>query len=356
MMTYKSFPNYLKHHLLRILPILLISSWILSACDQIEFLQPTTTFAVDTPTPIPPTETPYPDVALGLEDNPIIIAYVVSSSPENFILNSQDLIDSLKASSGYEIQFKPYVDAVEAFNDLRQSKIHFFFMQPLTYLAASERDLINPLLVSNHFGLYNYGTQFFVNKDSSFNYYFDEKTNKSTTTAEFALRQFEGKRPCWTEPSSLSGTIVPYGILAKIGVHFLPPTYLQNPSSVIRALYIKGICDFGAAYAYSGDPRTSSQVINDLPDILSQIQVVWQSEPFIPSLGLGASIGVPPHIQNEVRTLLIDLSTTDEGKLMITNALQYDVQGFLPIEDDFYNTLREYVEAANINPYQHIGY
>lgn len=356
MMTYKGFPNYLKHHLLRILPILLLSSWILTACSQIDYLQPTTTFVIKTPTSVPPTETPLPDVDLGLEENPIIIAYIVSNSTENFILNSQGFIDSLEANSGYEIQFKPYIDAIEAFNDLRQSKIHFFFLQPLTYLAASERDLVIPLLVSNHFGLYNYGTQFFVNKDSSFNFYFDEKTNKSTTTAEFALRQFEGKRPCWTEPSSLSGTIVPYGILAKIGVNFLPPTYLQNPSSVIRALYIKGICDFGATYAYSGDPRTSSQVINDLPDILTQIQVVWQSEPFIPSLSLASSIEVPSHIQNEIKTLLLNLSTSDEGKLLITNALQYDVQGFLPIEDDFYDRLREYVEAANINPYQHLGY
>jgi phosphonate transport system substrate-binding protein len=335
---------------------IILISMALSSCSQVNNLEPTLTFVVDTPTTIPPTETATSVADIGTIENPIIIAYIVSGSTENVANQAQDLVNSLEANTGYEIEFKPYNDGLEAINDLRQSKIHFFFIQPLTYLAAAERDLIVPLLVSNHFGLYNYGTQFFVNKDSSFNTYFDEKTNKSTTSAEFALRQFEGKKPCWTEPSSLSGTIVPYGILAMNGVAFLPPAYLQSPTSVIRALYIKGICDFGATYAYSGDPRTSSQVINDLPDVLTQIEIVWQSDAFIPSLGFSASIEVPQHIQTEFKELFINLTETDEGKALVTNALQYDIQGFLAIEDDFYSQLRDHVDAANINPYQHLGY
>jgi len=341
---------------MKIFVFFILFSLIVSACTSFNNFEPTTTFVFETPTPIPPTETPLPETNLGTDENPFIIAYIVSGSPENFINYSVDLVNSLEANSGYAIEFKPYNDGLEAFNDLRQSNIHFLFIQPLTYLAASERDLVMPLLVSNHFGLYNYGTQFFVNKDSLFNTYFDEKTNKSTTTAEFALRQFEGKRPCWTDPSSLSGTIVPYGILAIYGVAFQPPAYLQNPSSVIRALYIKGICDFGATYAYSGDPRTSSQVINDLPDVLSQIEVVWQSEAFIPSLGFSSSASIPIHIQNDFKDLFINLAESDEGKAIISEALQYDIQGFIQIEDDFYDLLREYVDAANINPYQHLGY
>lgn len=341
---------------MKIIIFFIFFSIIISSCTTVNNLEPTTTFFIETPTPIPPTETASPNVNVGTVENPFIIAYIVSGTPDNFINYALDLTNSLEANSGYSIEFRPYDDGLEAFNDLRQSKIHFFFIQPLTYLAASERDLVMPLLVSNHFGLYNYGSQFFVNKDSLFNTYFDEKTNTTTTTAEFALRQFDGKRPCWTEPSSLSGTIIPYGILAINGVSFQPPAYLQNPTSVIRALYIKGICDFGATYAYSGDPRTSSQVISDLPDVLSQIEIVWQSEAFIPSLGLSASTSLPLNIQNEFKSLFIKLAESDEGKAIISEALQYDIQGFMPIEDDFYDQLREYVDAANITPYQHLGY
>jgi phosphonate transport system substrate-binding protein len=125
---------------------------------------------------------------------------------------------------------------------------------------------------------------------------------------------------------------------------------------VIRALYIKGICDFGATYAYSGDPRTSSQVINDLPNILDQIDIIWQSEAIIPSLGLSASTNVPIQIQNDIKNAFLNIVMSDDGKSIITDALQYDIQGFISIEDDYYDQLRKLVEAANINPYQHLGY
>ena len=355
-MTKHKFLTLFGNFSIRNLLVLVIFSLIFSSCSPIEKLEPTTTFIIDTPTIPSPTATIEPTSQLGLDSSPIKIGYIVSGSATNYINYSQDLINSLEASTGYTIEFSPYDYAQLAFDDLRQSNIHFMFIQPLTYLAASERDLITPLLVTNHFGLYNYGTQFFANKDSFFNTYYDEKNNKSTTTAEFALRQFEGKRPCWTEPSSLAGTIIPYGILAKNGVSFLPPAYLQTPTSVIRALYIKGICDFGATYAYSGDPRTSSQVISDLPDVLSNIEVIWQSDAFIPSLSFSASSSVPIYLQNEFKSLFLTIGSSENRKALITQALQYDVQGFLPIEDDFYDQLREYVDAARINPYQHLGY
>ena len=335
---------------------LLLIALIFSACNQQIVFEPTTTFDDQSQSTATPTETVQPTAQIGLEESPITIAYIVSGNPANAETQANDMVMALEESTAYEISFVAYENAQTAFDDLRQGKIHFFFIQPLTYLATSERDLVIPLLVSNHFGLYSYGTQFFANKDSGVNTYFDVKTNKSTTTADFALRQFEGKRPCWTEPSSLSGAIIPYGILAQNGISFLPPAYVQNHFSVIRALYIKGICDFGATYSYSGDPRTSSQVINDLPDVLNQIEIIWQSDAIIPSLGLSASVNVPLQMQNDIKNAFLNLVSAENGKSIITDALQYDIQGFISVEDDYYDQLRKIVEAANINPYQHLGY
>jgi phosphonate transport system substrate-binding protein len=340
----------------KFLVILFLTATFLSACSQgIEF-QPTITFIVEDPATPVPTEAIQPTAQIGLEESPIIIGYSIIGNPADYEIRAEKMISALEERTSYQISFVAYNNPQTAFDDLRLGNVHFFFIQPLTYLAATERDLVVPLLVSNHFGSYNYGTQFFANKDSFFNTYFDTKTNKSTTTADFALQQFEGKRPCWTEPSSLSGAIIPFGILAQNGISFLPAAYLQNPSSVIRALYIKGICDFGATYAYSGDPRTSSQVINDLPNVLNQIDIIWQSEAIIPSLGFAASSTVPIQIQNDIRSAFLTLISSDDGKSIVTDALEYDVQGFISIEDDYYDQLRKLVEAANINPYQHLGY
>lgn len=334
----------------------LLISILFSGCQTTIVLEPTTTFPVATVPPSLPTSTMQPTVQIGLVESPIIIGYMTSGNQINIENLADSMINELEDKTSYEIRFKAFVNPQEAFDNLRQGEVHFIFIQPLTYLAASERDLIVPLLVSNHFGLYNYGTQFFANRDSGFNTFFDEKTNIATSTADIALRQFEGKRPCWTEPSSISGTIIPHGILAKNGISFLPPAYLQNPSATIRALYIKGICDFGATYSYSGDPRTSSQVITDLPDVMDRIMIIWQSEAIIPSLGLSASVTVPTQMQSDIKNAFLSLIADENGKSIVSDALQYDIQGFLSIEDDYYDSLRELVKAANINPYQHLGY
>ncbi len=331
-------------------------SGLLTGCQNTLILEPTTTFSFATDPAPQPTSTIQPTAQIGMVESPIMIGYITPDKQEVNQNLAESMLMGLADKTGYALSFVTYENPQEAFDKLRAGEIHFIFIQPLTYLAASERDLVVPLLVSNHFGLYSYGTQFFANQDSGFTSYFDEKTYNSTTSAENALRQFEGKRPCWTEPSSISGTIVPQGILAQSGVSFLASAYLQNPSSVVRALYIKGICDFGTTYAYSGDPRTSSQVINDLPDVLNRIAIIWQSEAIIPSLGLSASITVPPQIQNDMKNAFLSLASEENGKAVISDALQYDVQGFLSIEDDYYDELREIVKATSINPYQHLGY
>ena len=317
---------------------------------------PTLSPTIDLITPTTTTIPPQPTKEIGIEESPIVIGYISFDSSINYESFAQPMIANLEDQTGYNIDFQVFTDALEAFNQLRTGDIHFIFIKPLTYLAASERDLVDPLLVSNHFGLYNYGFQFLANRDSGFSVFYDSKTNRSTTTALNALRQFEGKKPCWTEPSSLSGTIIPYGILAQNGISFTAPAYLQNPASVIRALYIKGICDFGATYALSGDPRTSSMVINDLPDVLDRIEIIWQSEAIIPNLGLSAAVSVSPVIQNNIKNAFLSLVSSEEGKPIISNALQYDIQDFLPVDDDYYNEIRDIVESAGINPYQHLGY
>lgn len=329
--------------------------FFLAACQSSIVLEPTSSFDLSiTPSPIT-TNTIAPTVEIGLAENPIVIGFIVSENPGLYETQAESMVSALEEKTGYEIAFSAFDDPQDAFDQLRIGEIDFLFIQPLTYLAAEERDLVIPLLVTNHFGLFKYGTQFFANRESGFRSYFDENTNSSTTTADTALRQFEGKQPCWTEPSSISGTIAPYGILAQNGISFIPPAYLQNPSALIRALYIKGICDFGATYSHTGDPRTASQVLNDLPDAMDRISIIWRSEAIIPNLSLTSAASIPPQVQSDIKNAFLNLIAEESGKSIISDALQYDVQGFLAIEDDFFNELRELVKAANINPYQHLG-
>jgi len=315
---------------------------------------------IPTATTIPPTVTTSPvpfrtEIPLGTMDNPIVIGHIVNSNSQNIQAAGQQMVDYLIQETGLSISYQVFEDGKTAFEVLRKKEIDFIWLQPLTYLAAYDRDLISPLFVSNHFGLFKYGTQFLANKSSGFIQYFDVATNKNTTTEDLALVQFEGKRPCWTEPSSLSGTMVAYGLLARNGIQFLPPAYTQSHSATVRALYIKGICDFGATFAYSGDPRTSSQVISDLSDALDQIIIIWRSEPVIPSLSFHASTSIPKNIVKQISDAMIKLSQLENGNSIYTSALDYDFQGLMEIDNDYFFQVKELVQAAKIVPYQHLG-
>ncbi len=48
----------------------------------------------------------------------------------------------------------------------------------------------------------------------NFTVYYDPKTGKDTADAATALAQFAGKKPCYTDPLSASGYLVPSGFLA----------------------------------------------------------------------------------------------------------------------------------------------
>ena len=333
---------------------------MLSGCGQKsrgDFLVlPTATPTI--PPTTTPTATPIPieDLEIGTEMHPVIITYI-NSSDEN--LNSSDmdiLIQNLSEQTGYFFKYQHFDTARNAFEALRKGEVHFVWLHPLTYLAATERDMITPLFVTNHFGLYQYGFQFISNEESNFFSYFDANTNLNTAQANIALRQFEGKRPCFVNDSSLSSSIAPQGLMRQNGIQTLDPVLIQTHTGIVRALYIKGICDFGVTFAYTGDPRTSSQVINDLPDALQKIQIIWRSEPIVPSLSFAVQKNVPPQIIDKTTAFLSVMAQSSEGKELLTKSLRYDIQNLKQVDDRFFAPIKELIYAAGVIPYQFLGY
>ncbi len=336
------------------------SALILSGCGQksaTDFLSLPTATATVKPT-LTPTITPIPleDLEFGTEAHPFTVTYI-NNTDEN--LNSPDMelfIQNLSEQTGFFFQYQHFNSARAAFEALRKGEVHFVWLHPLTYLAAKERDLLTPLFVTNHFGLYQYGFQFVSNVESNFFSHFDVNTNLNTSGAENALPQFEGKRPCFVSESSLSSAIAPVGLMNQLGIQTLDPVLIQTHTGIIRALYIKGICDFGVTFAYTGDPRTSSQITSDLPDAMQQIQIIWRSDPIIPSLSFAVQNEVPQQIVDKTIAYLAVMSQTSEGKELLTKSLRYDVQNLKAIDDEFFAPLREMIYAANVIPYQYLGY
>jgi phosphonate transport system substrate-binding protein len=297
---------------------------------------------LETPEPTS-TITPAP---LGSPNNPLVIGYIIETPNSKPVTSVEKIAEDLTKRTGYTFSsqtFSTYDDILTAFDE---GRLHVAFLPPGTYLAARDQGIVDVMLVTNHFGRFAYGTQFLAQVNSGFTPYFNPLTNQNNTDIGSALAQFAGKRPCLTEQGSLSGYWLPLGLLASESVPILPAVVTQSQMAVIRSLYVQQICDFGATFALSGDPRTASGILESFPDVLDKVVVIWRSEAVIPSINVAVSVDISNQIRQPLSDALISLVKTAEGKTLITDALVYNVADLMVVNDDYYNPLRNYLQAA----------
>lgn len=293
---------------------------------------------------------------LGSEGNPIILGLVPAESAPDQASQAATLAQKLSEAVGFSVKILVVDDYDALLSEMQAGAVHLAFLQPITYIAAHQNQLADVVLLTNHFGVYYYGVQFLANVESGFASYFDPNTNRNTADAATALGQLTGKKPCWTDPASVSGYILPAGILAENQISVSRGATLLAQTATIRALYIKGICDFGATFAISGDPRTSSAVINDLPDVRERVIILWQSDPAIPNLNLSFTPALPAEMRPPLIQAFLDLARNEEGKALLAAATgNYEIQDMRVVDDSIYDPLRDALEALDFDIYSALG-
>jgi len=266
-----------------------------------------------------------------------------------------EFVNAISAQTGYLVNERTFDNHDDMINAMKKREIHMAWLYPLTYIYAHQYSFADVALLSNHYGLYFYGAQFIANIESGFSIYFDPVSNQNAADAATALKQFEGKRPCWIAPDSISGFIYPTSLLKQNDVSVMNGVLTQTPTAAVRALYIKGICDFAVTFALSGDPRTSLSVLSDLPDARERIPVIWQTDPVIPNLNLSFHPLVPEDVRTRLITALTDIIKTETGKAVLSAALNYDVQDLRVVDDSIYDPIRNALYELNLKPGDMIG-
>ena len=342
------------HYRTLLLVATLILTLIMAASCSATPLQST-----ETPTgPVP--ETPEPTATatpapLGSTDNPLVIGFVNDTGDLEATGAARELGVRLTVQTGFAIQSRIFVSYPELVRSLRNGEIHAAWLPPLTYLYANSQRVADVALLTNHFGSYYYGTQYFANVESGFSAYYDPVSNTNTGDAQTALSQLAGKTPCWVDSSSLSGYILPAGILSEVGVQVAEGVIARTSTSVIRTLYITGVCDFGATFSVTGDPRTASAVLDDLPDARERVYVIWRSDAVIPNLNLSFLPNLPGDVRQIVTQTLVDLVKTEAGKDLLTRANQYDIEDLRSVDDSIYDPIRGAVQRTQTNLNDVIG-
>jgi len=329
-----------------------ISLIILSACGSLT-VQPTLEFNPQTaipelvpPTPMP-TYTPTP-APLGSPENPIVIGLIIQENVAGQAEALQSVL--MQLSEGLSLSFTNmiftnYVDLELA---LQRGEVDMAWLTAPEYLLASQKDLVSALLVTNHLGVTAIGVQFLGHKDADFQAFYNPATNTSEATPAQALTQLAGLRPCLTEEDSLSGYWLPLGYLSQNNISYTRPVLTYSFSASIRALYVKGICSYAVTYAHSADPRTSSEVISDLTDVIIDVPILWISPPIIPNLNLSVSKQMELTLQNRISEFLRNFSREEPGKSLLSQMLNYEVAQLEPLHDTSYQALRDILTTTDV--------
>lgn len=301
-----------------------------------------------TPAPPPPTATPVPPPPLGSPENPIIMALAPSATTQELLAGGDAIAAKLSELTGYTIKASlptSYAALVEA---MGAGNAHIGWLPPLAYVLASQKGYAEVAYVAIRSGSDYYGAQFIAHVDSGFTPYFDPTANDgkgaNTADAATALAQFNKKKPCWTDPLSASGYVIPSGIVLSTGAKPSTAAFVIGHPTVVRALYLKGICDFGATYI---DARTSSS-LKDLPDVMDKVIVIWRTDPIIPNDNVSIATSVPADVKAKIVEALGTLASTPEGITLLKNG-GYDISGLSPRDDTFYDPFRTYLQASGID-------
>jgi phosphonate transport system substrate-binding protein len=272
------------------------------------------------------------------------MALAPSATTQELIASGEAIAKQISDLTGYTIKTTvptSYGALVEA---MGAGNAHIGWLPPFAYVVAHEKGYADVALSVLRFGSDHYGAQFIAHVDSGFTPYFDETTGQNTADAATALAQFNDKKPCWTDPLSSSGYVIPLGFLAQNGVKTKPAAFVQGHTTVVRAIYAKGICDFGATFI---DARTSSALQKELPDVMQKVAVIWRTDPIIPNDNVSYASNLPEEYRQKITDALLKIAETEEGKKALQDV--YQIEGLKVVDDTFYDEFRVYLEASGVD-------
>jgi phosphonate transport system substrate-binding protein len=335
-----------KNRLTTLLVFIVIASFVLSACATATVTQAPA--ATNPPAATAePTTPPTPKAELGTPDNPIVVAFEPSATSQEITAGGQELLDLLSQETG--LTFKgviptSYAALTEA---MGSGNAQIGWMATFAYILAHQKGFADVALITNRFGSDHYGAQFIARADAGFT----PAAHAPATDADIStLDQFKGKRPCFTDPQSTSGYVIPLIFLKKAGLtdaDIKTPVFAQGHTQVVRAVYAGGICDYGATFV---DARTS--VTSDLPDVMDKVVVIYETPALIPNDNMSYAPDMPQNLRDQITAAMLKIADTEAGKKALNDL--YQIGGLVQVDDTVYDEFRSYLQASGIDLSQYV--
>jgi phosphonate transport system substrate-binding protein len=305
-----------------------------------------------TPTQIPtltqtpaPTQTPLAPPKLGTEQNPLILALGPSPHPDAGMVSAGKVIASfIQSQTGYRVVTVVPSSETALVEAMDKGNAHIAVLSPIGYLIERANDSATAILSSLREGQAFYGAQFIVNRDGGFTSYYDAERDENTAEAATALKQFQDKKPCWSDTASPSAYVVPLGLLNQAQVKTRSAAFLEGQLNVVRGVYANDICNFGATYI---DARQLPSLEANYADVMDRVVVVWRTPKIIPYENISLSNSLPLEMRRVIQRVFIDLMLTPEGKAAIQTV--YGIDELQIAEDGMYADFALYAKASGLD-------
>ncbi len=325
--------------------LLILSLFIVTACSLPLSIVPAT------PTPTAPPSTPVaivqvlPTAEPGTEANPLILTLAPSPNPSQTVIDAANsLAKLLETATGLHIVTAAPSYESELVQAFAANNAHIGMLTPYGYYLASDNGDVQSMLASVHDGEVVYGAQFLARNDSGFERYYDLARKENSAESDKALLQFINRKPCWSDHTSPSGYVIPLGYLKQAGVQTSEAAFVEGQATVVRAIYGKSICDFGATYI---DARALPVLEQDYPDVMEKVEVIWRIPPIIPYEQIVVNSRLNPQVKQTLLRAFIDIMGTEDGKLLIQTV--YGIDTFQPADESQYQDFFKLVKASGLD-------
>jgi ABC-type phosphate/phosphonate transport system substrate-binding protein len=324
--------------------LLAITLAILGCSSPVQLISATPA-PILTPTPIlAPTQTPLAPPELGTEQNPLILALGSSPRPSAEMIAAGKVIAAfIQSHTGYKVVTVAPSSETKLIEAIGKGNAHLALLSPFGYLLARENESVTVILASLRDDQAFYGAQFIANREGGFTSYYDAERDENSADAVTALKQFQDKKPCWSDSASPSAYVVPLGLLTQAQVQVRSAAFLEGQLNVVRAVYADDICNFGATFI---DARQLPSLEENYADVMDRVVVIWRAPKIIPYENISLSNSLPIEMRRVIQRAFIDLMLTPEGKTAIQ--IVYGVDELQIAEDEMYNDFALYVKASHL--------
>ncbi|OIQ15911.1 MAG: phosphonates-binding protein [Bacteriovorax sp. MedPE-SWde] len=274
------------------------------------------------------------DAKLGTENNPIKLYFTPSVDADTIASNSIDFIKFLEKETGYFFKSgipTNYISVVESFGSKRAD---IAVMNSFGYLMANEKYGASAKLRVIRYGHDYYQGQVIAHVDSGIN----------------SVKDLQGKKFAFTDPSSTSGYMFPLKIIKENDVKLGNKTFAIKHDNVVTMVYQKQV-DAGATYysapSSAGEIRDArARVKTQFPDVEDKVKIVTITEK-IPNDPFVFRKDLPAEVTAKFITAVKKYLATEKGKTTFKNI--YSVGGLVDTTDADYDGLRNVIKSININ-------